>query len=153
MEETMISLRHSLLLLPMVIGLSTLGTTAATGQPVQLFAKLLGANEVGGGDSNGSGGAVATLDDDRNRICVGLVVANIHHPTAAHIHEGQAGVNGPIVIPLETPESGDPGTSSVCRNISQNLMSSLQNNPSGFYVNVHTENFPAGAVRGQLFAF
>jgi hypothetical protein len=37
---------------------------------------------------------------DRNRICVGLVVPSIHHPMAAHIHEGQAGAKGFIRPPL-----------------------------------------------------
>jgi hypothetical protein len=34
--------------------------------------------------------------------------------------------------------------------ISAELRTELRENPSGFYVNIHNDAYPAGAVRGQL---
>jgi hypothetical protein len=120
------------------------------------FAVLLGGNEVSdegqanAGDPNGVGSATILIDD--TTLCFGITVNNLDQPTAAHIHRGHAGVNGPIVVPLTPPASGDPGASSDCiPEVDPDLLREIRANPGRFYVNVHTEKFPAGAVRGQLF--
>jgi CHRD domain-containing protein len=121
-----------------------------------LFAVLLGGNEVSptgeanAGDPNGRGSATVIIDG--TKLCFGIVVEAVDTPILAHIHRGVAGVNGPIVVGLVPPESGDPGASSGCVLVSdKELLAQIQGRPVGFYVNVHTELFPAGAVRGQLF--
>jgi CHRD domain-containing protein len=135
--------------------------TGATGAPSSsknvLFATLLGTKEVsqqtgekGAGDKDGRGGATAVVDG--TEICVGITVKNISDPVAAHIHRGRSSVNGPIVVPLDEPSAGDPGASAVCKTIDSDLAKSIQKNPSKFYVNVHTADFPNGAARGQLSA-
>jgi hypothetical protein len=35
-------------------------------------------------------------------------------------------------------------------NVKGSLIRQIARNPRGFYVNVHTEDFPGGAVRGQV---
>ena len=123
-----------------------------------LFAVLLGSKEVSpttgkknAGDRNGRGAATALIEG--NQLCFGIVVRNLDTaPNAAHVHRGRPSVNGPIVIPLTRPDGGDPGSSSGCTDISSSLARQIRRNPSRFYVNVHTEDFPGGAVRGQLFA-
>ena len=55
---------------------------------------------------------------------------------------------GPIVIPFEAP--GDSGVSSGCVTVDGALLDEVLANPAGFYTNVHTREFPAGAVRAQL---
>jgi hypothetical protein len=62
--------------------------------------------------SDGRGGFTAIIDG--NQFCYGLTVTNIDQPGAAHIHSGNAGVNGPVVITLVHPSTGDPGASSAC---------------------------------------
>lgn len=121
-----------------------------------LFAVLLGGNEVSAtgeanaGDKNGRGSATVIIDG--TKLCFGILVEAIDTPILAHIHRGVAGVNGPIVVDLVPPDAGDPGASSGCVSESdKELLGEIQNRPVGFYVNVHTERFPAGAVRGQLF--
>ena len=119
------------------------------------FAVLTGVKEVdaegtrGTGDPNGRGSFSATLDG--TTLCYGIQVKNIATPVAAHIHRGIRSVAGPIEVPLEHPASGDPGASSDCVEITSAQAQALRLNPGRFYVNVHTADFPAGAVRGQLF--
>ena len=87
------------------------------------------------------------------RLCYGISVFGISAPIAAHIHEAEAGTNGPVVVTLAPPVlTAGAGTSSGCvSGIAAALLASIRNTPGNFYVNVHTGQFPAGAVRGQLF--
>ena len=120
------------------------------------FAVLTGAKEVdadgqrGVGDRNGRGSFSATLDG--RELCYGIQVKNINDPVAAHIHRGRGSVAGPVVQTLEHPEAGDPGSSSACVDLAARLARRIVRKPGRFYVNVHTGDFPNGAVRGQLFA-
>lgn len=121
-----------------------------------LFAVLLGGNEVSDagqanvGDPDGVGSA--TILFAGTTLCFGLTVNNLDVPTAAHIHQERAGVNGPIVVPLTAPTAGAPGASSGCiPDVAADLVEEIFTHPEEFYVNVHTETFPAGAIRGQLF--
>lgn len=121
-----------------------------------LFSVLLGGNEVSpegeanAGDPDGYGSATVLIRG--TTLCFGITVDGIDKPTLAHIHEAPAGVNGPIVVDLTPPDKGNPGSSSDCvRDLDAELLKKIQRNSSGFYVNVHNEKYPAGAVRGQLF--
>jgi hypothetical protein len=127
-------------------------------QPQTYFAVLSGGNEPSDegtsavGDPNGFGSATILVDSDRGMLCFAITVQNVATPAAAHIHRNTAGKNGDIVVGLTAPTSGAPGASSGCiSGVNKNLLNSIKNGPGGFYVNVHTGEFPAGAVRGQLF--
>jgi CHRD domain-containing protein len=120
-----------------------------------LFAELSGRNELdattgqpGAGDPDGFGSASFTFDG--NQVCFGITVANLDAPVAAHIHSGRKFENGPVVVPLTQPATGDPGASSGCVAIDPALAADIQAHPRAYYANVHTTAFPAGAVRGQL---
>jgi hypothetical protein len=54
--------------------------------------------------------------------------------------------------PTQTPPpaNGDPGAFAGCVTISDALASELRRNPKGFYWNVHTSQFPNGAIRDQV---
>jgi hypothetical protein len=141
-----------------------LGSSVAEAQGVQLFAVLNGGNEVksptsgnpdGGaraGDQDGYGTA-AIIFAGTGRLCFSIIVHNITTASAAHIHRGLAGQNGPVEIFLAPPAgSGSPGTTSGCvSDIAPALLAEIQRTPSAFYVNVHNSVFPNGALRGQLF--
>ncbi len=125
------------------------GPAVAAGRP--FVTALSGANEVPGpGDPDGMGRALITINLGRGRVCWWISVSNITLPaTAAHIHNAPAGVAGPIVVTLSPPDAG--GTASGCtEDVDRQLLLNILIHPSDYYVNVHTTDFPAGAVRGQL---
>jgi CHRD domain len=53
-------------------------------------------------------------------------------------------------VPLTPPTAGNPGASSGCVTVAATLAADILAHPKAYYVNVHTGDFPAGAVRGQL---
>jgi hypothetical protein len=122
-----------------------------------LFALLKGRNEIGtdgrkgAGDVDGRGGFTAVIAN--NQVCFGLTVDNIAQPIASHIHRGKPSQNGPIVVTLTHPGSGDPGASGGCvapDGGNTAVLEEILKHPNHFYANVHTGDFPGGAVRGQL---
>ncbi|MGD9705710.1 MAG: CHRD domain-containing protein [Acidimicrobiia bacterium] len=117
---------------------------AAVARP--FLAQLTGANEVPPADPDGDGAAAITIDPVAGNACFDLRVAGIDTATAAHIHEGAAGVNGGIVVTLTPPTP----TSSGCVPVDPALATLITTTPANYYVNVHNAAFPAGAVRGQL---
>jgi len=138
----------------MALTLAVASAASAARNP--LFAALNGKNEIaqdgtkGAGDRNGAGSFSAVIKN--TTLCYGLAVRDIEVPIAAHIHRGGPNKNGPIVVPLTAPEAGDPGHSSNCTTVSSTLIGQIRRNPGRFYVNVHTGDFEAGAIRGQLFS-
>ena len=109
---------------------------------------MTGANEVPDpGDADGIGVAGVVINVHRGRICYFLAVDKIAPATLAHIHVGEAGVPGGVVVTLKAPTNG---FSAECVTVDKQLAGDIAHNPSGYYVNVHNDEFPAGAVRGQL---
>jgi hypothetical protein len=120
-----------------------------------LFADLNGRNELdattlqpGAGDPDGFGSASVTING--TSLCFGITVGNLDTPVMAHIHKGRKFENGPVVVPLTPPTAGNPGASSSCVTVDATLAADILAHPKGYYVNVHTQAFQAGAVRGQL---
>lgn len=116
-----------------------------------LSAQMSGTVEVPPGDPDGTGTALIRLNAAEGLVCFKLTVANVDPLVAAHIHRGAAGVTGPVVVSL-VPPARDTGVSKGCVSADPALISEIQSNPAGFYVNVHNAAYPAGAVRGQLAA-
>ncbi len=111
-----------------------------------LEARLTGEQEVPGpGDPDGRGHAWVKVSEAR--VCYTLEVRRIKPATAAHIHRGVRGVAGPIVVTLKAPTDG---SSSGCVGVSRALSKKLREHPRAYYVNVHNNPYPEGAIRGQL---
>ena len=124
-------------------------TTVSQQQPYLLTATLLGIAEVPApGALAGLGSAAVLVDQGRGMVCYTVHVVNIDFPTAAHIHEGAVDAAGPIVVPFAAP-TGENSNGCVA-SADAAVVSRIVDNPSAFYVNVHTTDFPDGAVRGQL---
>ncbi len=117
----------------------------------RLRASLSGDKEVGSeGDPDGSGTARIRLRPASRRVCWALTWENISQPQAAHIQKGTRDESGDVVVNLFlTPQEGNEA--SGCEDdVRRRLIRRIKKHPRRFYVNVHTEDFPAGAIRGQL---
>jgi hypothetical protein len=109
---------------------------------------LTGEAEGPVGDPVGTGTATLRLRAGQGQVCYQLAAKSLPAAVAAHIHRGDAGVAGPVVVPLQTPNAA--GTSSGCAPAARTLVAAILANPASYYVNIHTSEFPNGAVRGQL---
>lgn len=114
--------------------------------------ELSGDAEVPGpGDDDGEGFANVFLEPGNGQICYDINVAGIDAASAAHIHEAGPEAAGPVVVPLEAPViEGTGGAVEACVDTEAELIGRIEANPAGFYLNVHNEEFPDGALRGQL---
>jgi hypothetical protein len=117
-----------------------------------LGAVLTGSQEVPARAVPGFGNATVTFDATRQNVTVTITVTNLGSPiNNFHIHEAPAGVNGPVVVDI-IGQGGAfvNGTMNGTFAINAAVAQRLLQNPSNFYVNVHTNQFAGGAVRGQL---
>jgi hypothetical protein len=130
------------------------GSTPASNKALFLTAKLTGANEVPGpkpvGDKDGSGEALVKVKG--NRVTFALSWQGIGAPTLGHIHQGKAGVNGEVKVmffgtPMPATANAAAGAVTVT---DPAIADAIRKDPSGFYVNLHTEELTGGAIRGQL---
>lgn len=118
----------------------------ATGPAVE----LRGAEEVPGpGHPEAHGTAAISLVGERKEVCLELAVSGLDQPTAVHLHKAPAGGAGDVVLALPAPVAGDADVS-ACVSASAELLDRLRRHPGRFYVNVHSEAHPEGALRGQL---
>jgi uncharacterized protein (TIGR03437 family) len=148
------------------------GLSAQTADVAYFRAVLLPANEVPAVNVNGKGAAdiiAHMVRDSSGQIISGTVEFRVHVtlPTdntavGLHIHRGDSTVAGPVVI--NTGLSGGvtqalkAGGDEVHRNApvlatdatALAALRDLMANPSGFYANIHTTDFPGGIMRGQL---
>ena len=116
----------------------------------RLNANLTGAAEVPPpGDPDGTGRATVNIDVSKRELCYEVAVQKVERPTAMHIHEGETGKAGDIVVPLATP-SGSDTTTTGCASVDAALIGRMVATPGRFYVNVHSQAHPQGAIRGQL---
>jgi len=118
--------------------------------PQLLRASMAGLNEKpAGGDSDGTGAGEFILRPDKGQLCYTLAASNINLPaTASHIHRGDGTVAGPVIIPFVAPSQN--GQAEGCVQVDPGLLNDIVGNPGGFYANIHTTDFPGGAVRAQL---
>lgn len=138
------SIAVSLLLVSALAGCATVVEKIAG----TFHANMFGAEEVPPGDPDGSGRAEVSISDELNQFCYKLKdVRGIQKATAAHIHRGAKGAAGPPVVALAPPTDGE---SQGCLKVSEALSDEIEADPASFYVNVHNEEFPNGAIRGQL---
>ncbi len=140
MVRRMVSL--AALTLAAVIGLAGPASAAEA-----FFTELQGEEEAPRpGDPDGVGYAAVVAVPEAGLICYGLVVFGIDPATAAHIHEAPPGEPGPVRQGLEAPTDGSSGGCVSNPGLAQALVEA----PEDYYVNVHNDPFPGGALRGQL---
>jgi hypothetical protein len=123
------------------------GAPVATAAEMKTTARLTGAAEVSPGDTKGSGTVQVTLNPGKGEVCYDLTVKDIQEATAAHIHAGTAGQDGPVKVALDAPKTG---SAKGCKSADAAVIKAIMEHPANYYVNVHNAAFPKGAVRGQL---
>jgi len=137
-----------------LIGVSALVMTLALAPTAQAVTRITvtmtgAAERPDPGDLDGIGTASFTFNRGLGEVCFDIEVTGITLPTiGAHIHLAPVTDAGPVVVPLTPP--GASGTSSGCVDADPALVKAISKNPSAYYVNVHTTDFPAGALRAQL---
>lgn len=158
------------MLLVLVVMATLLPATVAVAQPTTprtFTTSLSGTEEVPPNDSQARGRAVFHLSKDGTELSYRLIVANIEDVTQAHLHLAPAGSNGAVVAwlyPPAPPAQLIPGrthgvlaTGTVTADdlvgplggaTFDQLVDAIVN--GSIYVNVHTQQFPGGEIRGQL---
>ncbi|MGK5549386.1 CHRD domain-containing protein [Streptomyces sp. URMC 127] len=141
--------------------LGALGAAEASAGPgregaVFFAASLSGANEVPAADGKAvgdkDGRAVGFLRVRGDEVAYAFSFRGIAAPTAAHLHQGERGKNGDVRIPFfaqPLPGGGTRATGTV-KVTDRKLLDALASGPGGFYLNLHTGEFPGGAARGQV---
>jgi|SRR5687768_1387149 len=122
--------------------LSALGVATAFAADIKVT--LSGANEVPPVTTSASGGGTITVGDDGSLS--GSVSTNGVAGTAAHIHVGAAGANGPVIVPMT--KEGDSYNLPAGAKLTEAQMASFK--AGDLYVNVHSAANPNGEIRGQL---
>jgi len=128
------------------LALSLSFSGAALADAVIATAVLDGAGETKGGDPDGSGSFSAEIDIETGDVCYMLSVDDIGSVSAAHIHKGAAGKDGKPVTAIDVTGPDDD----LCIALEPTTLEEIIAAPANYYVNVHTADFPAGAIRGQL---
>jgi hypothetical protein len=145
-----------------IVALTSIVVRRAHAETVTMTTQLLASNEVPlvtNEDRNAFGSATVTLDTVANTARFDFSLNNLASSQIilAHIHEGPAGVIGPIrVDSLISPASpltvvnGAVVFSRSGLTVPADVMQRLLANPAGFYFNVHSNLNPIGVARGQL---
>jgi len=124
------------------------GAGASVPGPVHIYRLTLsGAAETPHGAPNGSGDAILAFHAG-SLICWRF--AHLHgftDATFAHIHVGARGRSGQVVVPLSTgPRLHHQG----CVRVGAGVVNAIEQHPQEYYVNIHSAQYPGGAVRAQL---
>ena len=112
-----------------------------------LTANLSGADEKPSGDPDGLGIASVRSLPGLGQLCYQVTVSRIELPaTAARI---QLVSTGKTVVSLRAPDAAT-GVSSGCANTSRALVRAILARPAAYDLDVATQDFPGGAIRGTL---
>ena len=103
------------------------------------------------GDLAATGTARIIVNPGQSRVCWEITTGNFTAGTTAivgaHIHVAPSTTTGPVVVPLTATLNG---TSAGCADVTRALADAIRKSPQNYYVNVHTNLFTPGAIRGQL---
>lgn len=104
------------------------------------------------GDHNGR--AAWLVQPEGGRMWFATAWKGIGPPVAAHIHRARKGKNGPVAVPFfAAKKTLPPSVNGLAGSVvtPDALARRIWNNPKNWYVNLHTAQFPGGAIRGQLY--
>ena len=143
------------------VGTASLTKQIVVGQAEEVFkAKLSGKEEVPPNESPASGSAWVKINNDKIEYEVN--VTDLDKVNAAHVHLGESGKNGPVIVTLFKDKPTEQKTGKLAEanvtasnlegpmkgKTTADLLSAMKNGTT--YVNVHSTDFPDGEMRGQL---
>ncbi|MEM6430093.1 MAG: CHRD domain-containing protein [Deinococcota bacterium] len=107
-------------------------------------------------DTDATGSVTVVLDEETNVMTLNGSVSNLSSPLLdvadagpAHIHEAPRGENGGIAFVITVTNRTDTSaTLSLTETLNDDQVELLKDGQ--YYVNIHTENFGAGELRGQI---
>jgi hypothetical protein len=120
-------------------------TTAMAADAEALKVKLSGDQEVPPISTSASATGTITVSPDKS--VSGSIAVSGMDPTAAHIHEGAQGKNGPVIIPLSKSSDNTWSVPPGAKLTDAQYKSYLAGN---LYVNVHSAAHKGGEIRAQL---
>ncbi|MGH3934230.1 MAG: CHRD domain-containing protein [Pseudonocardiaceae bacterium] len=117
-----------------------------------LSVQLTAQESVNDGDRDGQGSARLDLNPQRGTACYEIAWKNLDGMvTAFHLHTGQRGKEGPHWIDFFNDKKfAGEQTVSDCVTSTREKIEAVINDPSAYYLQVHTTAFEKGAIRGQL---
>jgi CHRD domain len=139
--------------LPMMAAALAAVTAPASAATFVFTGTLSGANEVPANSSTATGTFTATLDDVANSISVAITFAGLSaNASAGHIHCCAAvTANAPVIVGFAGFPGATSGTySNSFTGISVTNVNGIKAGLS--YINIHSQQFPGGEIRGQLAA-
>jgi hypothetical protein len=119
----------------------------------QFLVQLDGDELEDGGDHNGRGVAGLDFDAGQERVCFYITWERLDGAvTAFHLHNAPRRHDGGHWIDFFNGEhfDGDHNTVTSCVHASRDKIYAVLDDPSDFYLNLHTTAHKAGAIRGQL---
>jgi hypothetical protein len=145
-----------------IVMTASLGSSILAQQGQTFSATISGDKENPPTKSNATAVAQFQTNNDNSQLSYWINATGLKKITASHIHRGNEGENGPVVVVLSKGKSAD-------KNLELNLkgnitrsdltgplkgkdlseLANLLNNGSA-YVNLHTAKYPKGAIRGQI---
>ena len=126
-------------------------STSSVNTPIALAnvtrtASLSGDQELVPTLTGGTGTGTLTVASLLNAVTGGITI-NGFSATAAHIHQGEVGANGPIIVDLT---QSAPGVWSVPAGATLTQAQAEALASGGLYFNAHTPENPGGEIRGQI---
>jgi CHRD domain len=137
-----------------LVALAVPALSVAGRNTTETEAQLKGKNEVPGpGSEKGKGDIHVFLKPTQEKVCFELDVKNLDPINAGHIHKGDSETAGPVKVTLFEDAAGldgDGAYEGCTKNVKAKLIKKIIAAPEKFYVNIHTAEYPDGAIRGQL---
>lgn len=104
-------------------------------------------NEVPAVLSNARGRGFVFIDHAERTVDINATATDLNNASAAHVHQGYAGISGDILFELE-PTASDTWQTGDTQALENTEYQSLL--AGELYINVHSSTYPNGELRGQI---